>query len=81
MSPVMNLTSRLPRILPQYDENSFASAIDCEACKLVNGMRLTSAWASTIDEGMVNVCFECSFCHKRKWDRLQMPEVRNDRTS
>jgi len=62
--------------MPQFEQDVFASAIDCESCKLKNGMRLRSAWNSSVDTGMMNLCFECTFCHKRKWSREALPELK-----
>jgi hypothetical protein len=71
---VTNLISPPPRIIPQFEQDVFSSVIDCEACKLTGGMLLRSAWHSTIDTGQMNLCFECTFCHKRKWARVALPE-------
>lgn len=67
--------SQISSDMMQYDEGVFESAIDCEFCSRISGMRLLLAWNSVMDEGIMNTKFECSCCHRRKWDRIPMPEV------
>ena len=64
-------------VLPQYSEGEFASAKDCTMCSRLLGMRLISAWNSSLDPGTMNVRYECCYCHARKWDRVALPEVSN----
>jgi len=61
---------------PQYEEGCFLSAIDCEFCSRLLGMKLRTAWASTIEVGTMNTSWECVSCHRRVWKRLAIPEVK-----
>ncbi len=68
--------SEMETVQPQYKEFEFESAVDCKFCSRLLGMRLTAAWASSIDPGIMNTRMECVSCHRRMWERIAIPEIK-----
>ena len=67
--------------MPQFEEDVFSTSIDCPFCSRLLGMRLKTAWNSTIDLGIMNIGLECDTCHRRIWERRAVPEVKSEQNT